>query len=109
MPELLKEGLPERRRHGSRVDFAQWADGHAWKFVKGEDYTSTTDTFRTVVRRWAKERGLEVELRPYPALGDDDEELPLTKADARALGVRFVVQEQGQEQERGRTAAIRAA
>jgi hypothetical protein len=92
MPELLKDGLPERTRHGSQHDFARWANGQAWKFVKGEDYTSTTETFRASVRRWAREHDLQVELRPYPALDADGEPLPLTKADADALGVRFVAE-----------------
>jgi len=89
MPELLKDGLPERSRR-SQVDFAQWADGQAWKFVKGEDYTSTTETFRASVRRWARDQGWQAELRPYPELDADGEPVPLAKADAIALGVRFV-------------------
>jgi hypothetical protein len=90
MPELLNDGLPERAAR-SKFDFAKWADGQAWKFVKGQDYTSSTETFRYNVKRWAKAQGLEVELRPYPELDADGVEVPLTKADAIALGVRFVV------------------
>lgn len=88
MPELLKDGLPERTRRSQ--EFAEWADGQAWKFVKGQDYASTTETFRAAVRRWAKENGYEAELRPYPALDDAGRELPLTKVDGIALGVRLV-------------------
>ena len=87
MPELLKDGLPERVRRSQ--EFGEWADGQAWKFVKGQDYTSSTETFRAAVRRWAREHGYAVELRPYPALDDAGQELPLTKADGIALGVRF--------------------
>lgn len=90
MPELLEDGLPQRRPR-TRFDFEQWADGRAWKFVRGEDYESSTDTFRYNVKRWAKARGLEVELQSYPALDGGGEELPVTKADPIALGVRFVV------------------
>jgi hypothetical protein len=90
VPELLTDGLPNRAGR-SKFDFTPWADGQAWKFVRGEDYESATETFRTNVRKWAKSNGLEVELRPYAAVGDNGEELPLTKADAVALGVRFVV------------------
>lgn len=89
MPELLTEGLPERRRR-SRFDFAEWANGKAWKFVKGPDYDSSTETFRANVKRWAKLNGFEVELHPYPATDRAGRELPLVKADALALGVRFV-------------------
>ena len=90
MPELLNDGLPERTAR-SKFDFAKWADGQAWKFVKGEDYMSSTETFRYNVKRWAKAQGIDVELRPFPELDRDGNELPLTKADAIALGVRFVV------------------
>jgi hypothetical protein len=88
MPELLKEGLPERSSR-SRFDFTRWADGQAWKFVKGEDYASSTETFRYNVRRWARDNGLEAECRPYPALDREGREVPLAKTDAVALGVRF--------------------
>lgn len=94
MPELLQDGLPARIAR-AKFDFAQWADGQAWKFVKGQDYDSATETFRTNVRKWAKANGLEVELRPYPAVDDRGEEIPLTKEDAIALGVRFVVTPNG--------------
>jgi hypothetical protein len=88
MPELLTEGLPEKSTR-SKFDFTEWADGQAWKFVKGSDYDSSTETFRANVRRWAKLNGYEVEVRPYPALDRAGREVPLVKADAIALGVRF--------------------
>jgi hypothetical protein len=88
MPELLSDGLPQPVRH-TKFDFAEWADGRAWRFVKGQDYHSTTDTFREHVRRWAKENGYEVEFRPYRAQNPDGDELPLAKHDAIALGVQF--------------------
>lgn len=90
MPELLKDGLPERTRR-SRFDFTQWADGQAWKFVRGTDYHSTTETFRYNVRRWARAHGMKVELQPFPALDAEGREIPLSKQDAVALGVRFIV------------------
>jgi hypothetical protein len=89
MPELLTDGLPERETR-TRFDFTKWADGQAWKFERGSDYESSTDTFRYNVRRWAKKHGYDVELRPYPASDANGGELPLAKADAVAIGVRFV-------------------
>lgn len=89
MPELLTEGLPDKGSR-SKFDFAEWADGRAWKFVKGTDYESSTETFRANVKRWAKVNGYEVELRPYPALDRGGRDIPLVKADAVALGVRFI-------------------
>jgi hypothetical protein len=89
MPDLLPDGLPDRASR-SKFDFAQWADGQAWKFVKGSDYESSTETFRANVKRWAKLNGHEVELRPYPALDRAGREVPLIKSDGIALGVRFV-------------------
>jgi len=56
MPQLLKDGLPDPARR-KKFDFAEWADGQAWRFVKGEDYDSSTETFREHVRRWAKANG----------------------------------------------------
>ena len=88
MPELLPEGLPDRVNR-SKFDFSKWTDGQAWKFVKGDDYDSSTETFRANVKRWAKLNDLDVELRPYPATDPDGREIPLVKADAVALGVRF--------------------
>lgn len=90
MPQLLENGLPERASR-SRFDFERWADGQAWKFVRGEDYESTTETFRYNVKRWARAHDLEVELQPFPALDRDGREIPVTKVDPVALGVRFVV------------------
>ena len=78
MPELLPEGLPERPGR-SRIDFSQWADGQAWQFVRGEDYRSTTESFRYLVRRWAKANGFVAETRPLPAAAsevEDPESLP---------------------------------
>jgi hypothetical protein len=89
MPELLTEGLPERARR-SKFDFVDWANGKAWKFVKGLDYESSTETFRANVKRWAKLNGFEVELHAYPATDRSGRPLPLVKADALALGVRFI-------------------
>jgi hypothetical protein len=89
MPELLTEGLPNVASR-SKFDFSRWADGQAWKFVKGSDYNSSTETFRANVKRWAKLNGFRVDLRPYPAIDGDGRELPLVKADAVALGVKFV-------------------
>jgi hypothetical protein len=88
MPQLLAEGLPERRSR-SKFDFSQWANGQAWKFVKGEDYDSSTETFRYNVKRWAREHGYEVELRSYPALDREGREVPASKSDPIALGVVF--------------------
>lgn len=89
MPQLLENGLPERASR-SRFDFERWADGQAWKFVRGEDYDSTTETFRYNVKRWARAHELEVELQPFPALDREGREIPVTKVDPVALGVRFV-------------------
>jgi hypothetical protein len=88
MPELLNDGLPQPVRR-SKFDFSEWADGRAWRFVRGQDYDSSTETFREHVRRWAKENSYEVEFRPYRAEGPDGEEIPLAKSDAIALGVQF--------------------
>ena len=88
MPELLEDGLPERVTR-SKFDFSPWTDGRAYKFKRGEDYDSTTETFRSNVRRWARDHGYEVDLRAYPALDREGREVPLTKADAPALGVLF--------------------
>lgn len=94
MPELLNEGLPERQA-SLKFDFAKWADGQAWKFVRGEDYDSTTETFRHNVRRWARSHGYDVHLRPYPASDADGRPVPVTKADPVALGVVFVTKGAG--------------
>jgi hypothetical protein len=74
----------------SKFDFSQWANGEAWKFVKGADYDSSTETFRSNIKRWAKLNGFELEIRPYPAVDRAGHEIPLVKSDAIALGVRFV-------------------
>jgi hypothetical protein len=88
MPELLDDGLPARTPR-SKFDFSPWTDGQAWKFTKGQDYESSTESFRYNVKRWAKEHGYEVDLRPYPALDPDGREIPVTKTDPIALGVQF--------------------
>lgn len=88
MPELLPEGLPDRAGR-SKFDFTKWSDGQAWKFTKGTDYDSSTETFRANVKRWAKLNGYGAELRPYPAQDREGKGIPLVKADAIALGVKF--------------------
>jgi hypothetical protein len=100
MPELLTDGLPDKASR-SKFDFTQWADGQAWKFVKGTDYDSSTETFRTNVKRWAKQNGYEAEMRPYPALDRAGREIPLVKADGIALGVRFVEPGSSRDREMG--------
>lgn len=104
MPELLPEGLPDRTGR-SKFDFSKWADGRAWKFVKGTDYESSTETFRANVKRWAKLHGYEVELRAYLAQDRGGHELPLVKADAVALGVIFNVNANGHRVARPTTGA----
>ena len=88
MPELLPDGLPDRVTR-SKFDFSQWTNGQAWKFVKGEDYDSSTETFRYNVRRWAKANGFQVDCRPLPAIDRHGNEIPISKADPMALAVRF--------------------
>jgi hypothetical protein len=90
MPKLLEDGLPERVSR-SKFDLTRWVDGQAWEFVKGEDYQSSTETFRGNVKSWAKQRGLQVELRSIPARDGDGKPLPLTKADPLGLAIRFAV------------------
>lgn len=88
MPELLPEGLPERPGR-SRVDFSQWADGQAWQFIRGEDYVSTTESFRYLVRRWAKANGFVAETRPLPATDEAGEPIPVSKQEPVGLAIRF--------------------
>lgn len=88
MPEVLPEGLPERAT-GSRYDFTPWADGQAWKFARGEDYDSTTQTFRHNIRRWAKAQGLAVHTRPLPATDERGRPLPTNKVEPVGLAVCF--------------------
>jgi hypothetical protein len=88
MPEVLPDGLPERAS-ASRFDFSQWADGQAWKFVRGEDYSTATETFRYNVKRWARKHGYEVQTRPLPALDEHGRPLAAAKAEPVALAVRF--------------------
>jgi hypothetical protein len=94
MPEMLQDGLPGPRRR-SKFDFSEWADGQAWKFVKGKDYDSSTETFRYNVRRWAKANGFLVECRYVHALDKRRRELPVSKADPIGLAVRFTPAEGG--------------
>jgi hypothetical protein len=96
MPQLLTDGLPPRTNR-TKYDFSEWADGRAWRFEKGTDYVSSTETFRSTLRKWAKANRLEVEIRPFPALDADGQELPLTTADAVALGVRFLTADNGSD------------
>lgn len=88
MPQLLPDGLPERPNQ-SRFDFSEWADGQAWRFVRGEDYASTTDTFRSNVRRWAKAHGYLVATRPLAASDEEGRPLPFAKAQPIGLAVCF--------------------
>jgi hypothetical protein len=88
MPQLLPSGLPERASR-ARFDFTEWADGQAWKFMRGEDYSSSTDSFRYNVKRWAKARGFAVETRPLPATDERGRPIPASKGEPVGLAVRF--------------------
>ncbi len=115
MPQLLPNGLPERARR-SRFDFSEWADGQAWKFLRGEDYDSSTDSFRYNVKRWAAAHSYEAETRPLPATDERGRPLPAAKADPVGLAVRFTparprlkTAPAPDQSERERTGAGRAA
>lgn len=88
MPQMMPEGLPDRTSW-SRYDFSQWADGKAWKFVHGEDYESSTESFRYNVRRWAKAHGFEATVRALPATDENGRPLPASKSEPVGLGVCF--------------------
>jgi hypothetical protein len=88
MPQLLPDGLPDRVGR-SRFDFTEYADGQAWKFVRGEDYTSSTETFRYNVRRWAKAHGHAVTMCPLPATDKHGRALPFSAAEPIGLAVQF--------------------
>jgi hypothetical protein len=88
MPKLLPDGLPERLSR-ARHDFEAWADGQAWHFVRGDDYTTTTASFRHHVKRWAKAHGYVAETRPLPATDAHGRPVPLSKTDAVGLAVRL--------------------
>jgi hypothetical protein len=88
MPEMMPEGLPDRTSW-SRYDFSKWADGKAWKFVRGEDYDSSTESFRYNVRRWAKAHGFEATVRALPATDANGRPLPASKSEPVGLGVCF--------------------
>jgi hypothetical protein len=88
MPQLMPEGLPERTSW-SRYDFTEWTDGKAWRFLRGEDYDSSTDTFRYNVKRWAKAHGYDVTIRSIPATDERGRPLPSSKADPIGIGVSF--------------------
>ena|SRR5215212_4927249 len=87
MPDLLQD-LPQATA-STKYDFSRWADGQAWKFVRGRDYDSSTETFRYNVRRWAKAHGYVAECRYLAALDEHNRALPVSKADPVALAVRF--------------------
>jgi hypothetical protein len=89
MPQLLPDGLPEAPGR-SRFDFSRWTDGQAWQFSRGEDYETSTESFRYAARRWAKANGFVAETRPLPATGEDGLPAPISKAEPVGLAVRFV-------------------
>lgn len=88
MPELLTDGFPEPASR-SRFDFTEWADGQAWKFVHGVDYTSSTQTFRHSIKRWARAHGYQVATRPILALDEQGQPLPARTAEPTGLAVRL--------------------
>lgn len=91
MPELLPDGIPDRASR-SRFDFSDWADGRAWRFMRGDDYTSSTESFRYNVKRWAKAHGYKVQTRPLPDTDERGRPLPASKAETIGLAVRFIAE-----------------
>ena len=88
MPKLLTDGFPEPVTR-SRFDFAEWANGEVWSFERGEDYTTSTESFRYNVRRWAKAHGYAAELQTIAATDERGHALPATKADPVGVAVRL--------------------
>jgi hypothetical protein len=105
MPQMMPEGLPDRTSW-SRYDFSQWADGKAWKFVRGEDYESSTESFRYNVKRWAKSHGFDAAVRTLPATDEGGRPLPASKSEPIGLGVCFTPLGAG-EGRRGTSASSR--
>jgi hypothetical protein len=104
MPKLLPDGFPEPATR-SRFDFTEWANGEVWSFIRGEDYTSSTDSFRYNVKRWAKARGYAAELQTIAATDERGHALPATKAEPVGVAVRF--QPISAHQGSGRTESVR--
>lgn len=96
MPQLLPDGLPEAPGR-SRFDFSRWADGSAWQFSRGEDYETSTESFRYAARRWAKANGYVAETRPLPTLDEDGRPAPISKAEPIGLAIRFVAANGGRK------------
>jgi hypothetical protein len=88
MPQLLADGFPKQASR-SRFDFTEWADGKVWRFLRGEDYTSSTDSFRYNLKRWGKANGWNVEVQTIPAVDDGGRALPATKAEPIGVAARF--------------------
>jgi hypothetical protein len=106
VPQLMPTGLPDRASR-ARSDFSDWADGQAWKFKRGEDYKSSTDSFRYNVNRWAKANGYAAETRPIPATDERGRPIPATKAEPVGLAVRFTPRA-ADDGNRGRPVELRA-
>jgi hypothetical protein len=49
-----------RRRHAPAWDFSAVADGNVYRLRKGHDFDVEVETVRGALKRWARERGLEV-------------------------------------------------
>jgi hypothetical protein len=88
MPQLLPDGFPEPATR-SRFDFTEWANGAVWSFVRGQDYTSSTDSFRYNVKRWAKAHGYAVEVQTISATDERGRAIPAAKAEPVGVAVRF--------------------
>jgi len=62
MAELLEGDEAELVRRTVTYPWDQWIDGHARRFVQGEDFQTTTRAFATQIRRAAWSRGWQTQI-----------------------------------------------
>lgn len=81
MAEHADPSRVEKIKPGARATYpwVSWTDSEWWRLYQGVDYTTTTATFRTVARNWAKRNGYKLASQQTP----DGILIQLTKKDTK--------------------------
>jgi hypothetical protein len=62
MARKIEAMVPDGRASG-KYPWAEWLDGDAWELVRGEDFTVTTSSLKTVIHQAASRAGLVATVR----------------------------------------------
>ena len=78
MATKLKEwpSVQKKKKHpASKYPWEKWSDGSIWRCVRGQDYTSSSASFRQLISQTAKDLGKKARTKVELAKDEDGKEM----------------------------------